>query len=606
MAYDYSSESKTFELPNPYRFQNLILFICAACYLVAGLYSLVDVRAAMNIGQGQRAVAPLLFGLVLLGLGLYLASNALRRLRFYFGRGKPVSLAPELNAEVMGSSKAAEDIKETLRQRTLAYYEPKGTIQGLLYHQFPSLITAPQTVQNQAQQHFINLAAVGITLVSFLFAWGLLGDAATRPWVSLLYFVFGTFWLLKPVASNGRAQLNMMHLISLIVAGILAPVLVKLVGAKLPNMGELNFHLQTFTLLIGGLIALVCVFAAAISQITLMPTTSVSSELSRQSMQSPPSTLFDELSRVLQSKWTENIPNRRYSYTEPQTPLSEAGGTFTGELLEETQPMPIVGRQAQGFGQLWSDKSRRYLVVTDLFGALLMLVSVTLAILFIRQFDPFSSFKVQPWSMLSASFVLACVGLFCFRNSSVLWGRFDFQSELIWTQAQGAYQVAQIGTGNQFSSQMQTRNDMVRVEGMTLNIWRSSIESVVFGQGQGDEVRQIIAMRSNDTDNKVLHEHLQSFIANQSVLSAPGSSADASKMQRLLSSERLMEAASGLVQPALGLFKNNIQQTTANEPRPAAATAPAPASKPSFCSGCGAAVTSQAKFCSGCGQAVTP
>lgn len=605
MSYDYSSESKTFELPNPYRFQNLILFICATCFLVAGLYSLVDVRTAINVGQGQRAIAPLLLGLVLLGLGLYLASKALMRLRFYFGRAKPVSLAPELSAGVAGSSKAAEEIKETLRQRTLAYYEPKGTIQGLLYHQFPSLITAPQTVQNQAQQHFINLAAVGITLLSFVFAWGLLGDAATRPWVGLLYFIFGAFWLLKPVASHGQAQLNIAQLIGLIVAGILAPVLVRLVAPKLPNLGELNFHLQTFTLLIGGLIALVCVFAAAISQINSIPSTSVSNELSRQSMQSPPSTMFDELSRVLQSKWTENIPNRRYSYSEPQTPLSEAGGSFTGELLEESQPMPIAGRQAHGLGQLWADKSRRYLVVTDVFGALLMLIAVVLAINFIRQFDPSSTFNTQPWSMLSASFVMACVGLFCFRNSAVLWGRFDFQSELIWVQAQGAYQVSQIGTGNQFSSQMQTRNDMVRVEGMTLNIWRSSVESVVFGQGQGNEVRQIIAMRSNDAENNAMHAHLQNFITNQSVLAAPSSSTDASKMQSLLGSERLMQAATGMVQPALNLFKNATQPSVVTEPHATTVTTPTPASKPIFCSGCGAGAASQAKFCSGCGQALT-
>lgn len=597
MSYEHSSESKTFELPNPYRFQNLCLFICSAFFLCAGLYSLVAVRTAMGVGQGARAVAPLLLGLVLLALGLYLLAGALRRLRFYFGRGKPVSLAPELQAEVIGSSKPAEAIKETLRQRALAYHEPSGTIQGLLYHQFPKLITAPQMVQTQAEQHFINLGAVLITLVSFVFAWGLLGDEISRPWVGLLYFAFGAFWLLKPVASNASAKLGVVHLVILIVAGVLAPVLVRLVAPSLPNMGALSFHVQTFTLLIGALIGIGCVFVAAISQITTVPTTSVSNELSRQSMQSPPSTLFDELSRQLQSQWTENIPSRRYSFTGPQTPLAQAGGAFAGELLEETQPMPIAGRAAQSLGQLIADPSRRFLVVTDVFGALFLLLAVGSSVVFMRQFDPANGFAAQHWSLLSSSFVMACVGLFCFRNSAALWGRFDFQSELTWVQVQGAYQVSRIGTGNQLSSQMQTSNDMVRVEDMTLNIWCTTVESVVFGQGQGNEQRQILAMRSNDAKSKALDAHLQGFIANQSVLVAPKSGADVAKMHNLSNSEQLMKAATDKVQGALGLLQPQASIAAA------AALAPAPAASKAFCTGCGAALAAGARFCSVCGQA---
>jgi len=599
MSYDYSSESKTFELPNPYRFQNLIFLLCGACLVVAGLYSLVDVRTAINIGQGGRAVAPLLLSLVLLGQGLYLITKALRRLRFYFGRGKPVSLAPELAAQTHGSSKPADILKETLRQRTLAYYEPQGALQGFLYHQFPKLITAPQEVQRQAQQHFVNLSAVLITLLSFLIAWGLLGDSTTRPWVGLVYFIFGAFWVLKPVVAHTRSQMGMAQLVGLIVAGILAPVLVRLVASKLPNLGELNFHLQTFILLIGALMAIGCVFMAAISQITSMPSTGVSNELSRQSMQSPPSSVFDELARKLQSQWTENIPNRKYSYNEPLTPLSQAGGAFNGELLEETQPMPITGRQAQSLGQLLADKSRQFLVITDIFGAVFMLTAVILAMLFIRQFDILTAFSSQPWYLLSCSFVLACVANFCFHSSATLWGRFDFQSELIWVQTQGTYQVSSVGTGNQLTSQMQTRNDIVRIEGMTLNIWCTNIESVVFGQGQGHEERQIIAMNSSDKACRELHTHLQKFIAEQSVLSAPQSSADASKLRQLMGSEQLLKTAGNVAASVLDVFKGDT--SLENSLASSQPTVEVPQSI--YCTGCGVALPEHAKFCSACGQA---
>ena len=37
MSYDYSSESKLLELPNPYQLQNRLLWLCAALLIVAGV-----------------------------------------------------------------------------------------------------------------------------------------------------------------------------------------------------------------------------------------------------------------------------------------------------------------------------------------------------------------------------------------------------------------------------------------------------------------------------------------------------------------------------------------------------------------------------------------
>ena len=37
MAYDYSSESKLLELPNPYQLQNRLLWLCAAVLLLGGI-----------------------------------------------------------------------------------------------------------------------------------------------------------------------------------------------------------------------------------------------------------------------------------------------------------------------------------------------------------------------------------------------------------------------------------------------------------------------------------------------------------------------------------------------------------------------------------------
>src|SRR3954470_9037737 len=48
MSYEYGSESKRLELPNPYQLQNRLLWVCAAVLLIGGVTSLVWAKAAMQ------------------------------------------------------------------------------------------------------------------------------------------------------------------------------------------------------------------------------------------------------------------------------------------------------------------------------------------------------------------------------------------------------------------------------------------------------------------------------------------------------------------------------------------------------------------------------
>jgi hypothetical protein len=104
-------------------------------------------------------------------------------LRFFFGRGRPASLAPEIAPGASGGSPAADAIKEILRQGGLTYPEPQGAVEGLLYHWAPTLITAPREVQLLARRYMFNLAAIAATLASFAFSWFVFGNAVTRPWI---------------------------------------------------------------------------------------------------------------------------------------------------------------------------------------------------------------------------------------------------------------------------------------------------------------------------------------------------------------------------------------------------------------------------------------
>lgn len=80
-----------------------------------------------------RLVAgPPIAGLAMIAAGLVCAATSARRMRFFFGRGRPASLAPDIPVGANGGSKAAAAVKELLRHGGLTYPEPQGTIEGML------------------------------------------------------------------------------------------------------------------------------------------------------------------------------------------------------------------------------------------------------------------------------------------------------------------------------------------------------------------------------------------------------------------------------------------------------------------------------------------
>ncbi|MEO8152914.1 MAG: zinc ribbon domain-containing protein [Rhizobacter sp.] len=590
MSYDYSSESKLLELPNPYRLQNQLLWLCAAALLVAGITSLWWARGAMQEHAVRMAGAPLLAGLLMLAGGLACAATAARRLRFFFGRGRPASLAPEIPAHAVGGSKAADHVKDMLRQGGLSYPEPKGALEGLLYHWAPTLITAPLEVQLLAQRYMFNLTAISATLLSFLFSSAFFGTPATRPWIGILYFAFGAFFLVKPVLSQGRARLTAASLIGLIVAAILAPVALALLGGSLPRLGDFTLNTQVFVMLCASLVACGVAMAAVLAQVDAAPQTRASVEQQRLSMNAPPASLMDELDRTLQSQWTERIPNRRYARIDPVTLAATPSGSFAGELLEETQPLPIAGTKAPTFGAALAERRHRALLLLDLYAVVLMLVSVGFALYFVREFNVVDAWQKSRFSVAGTSAILAMVAGFCFQTSSQLWGRFNFESVLTWVELIGNYQTSRIGTGNQFTSRMNTENDVVRTEAATLRVWRARIESVVFGK---DDVRQVTAMFSTERDAKALTAHLMQFAQSQSVLVAPGSAADQARIEAINSGER------ALAEPGAPAAQLQHEQFVA-----AALASVQPAGL--HCTQCGTPAAAGARFCSKCGAALNP
>jgi hypothetical protein len=604
MSYDYSSESKQLELPNPYRVQNTLMWVCATVLAVGGLTSLWWGRQAWAMSHAAAGALPIGLGLGLLTSGIWAAARAATRLRFFFGRKRPLSMAPEVAPGAVGTSDTAKSLQDLLRQGALEYPEPKGAIDGILYNLVPHLITAPVAIQALARKHFFNLAALIVTLLSFGAAWMLVTREEARPWVALAYFIFGFLFLLRPVVSQAKAQLSINSLVGLIAGAILGPVVLGWAAKSLPSLAGLSLLPQTTMMLISGLIALSIVLLATFAQIAQPPATRTSAEQLRLSANVPPSMLMDELDRRFQETWTERIPNRRYARIEPLIDPARHAAPFAGELLEETQPMPMGGSTAPTLQAALASHRHRWIAALDLYGTALTLLAVGFALAFVHGFNPDMAYIEQHFALMGMAGILLLVALFCQHAAAELWGRFDFESSVVWVEFAGTYQTSSIGTGNALSSQVNTQNQVVRIESMTLRVWRARIESVTF---QKDGERKITAMFSTDKEAKDLANHLADFGRAQSTLIAPSASADHARLSALGAAEQFLSHESGV--PALLDSKVQLQAALIQAqpdlvPATSAAEGTAKDTAAKYCHACGVSLVADARFCSACGKPV--
>jgi len=152
---------------------------------------------------------------------------------------------------------------------------------------------------------------------------------------------------------------------------------------------------------------------------------------------------------------------------------------------------------------------------------------------------------------------------------------------------------------------MNTENDVVRTESMTLRVWRARIESVVFGK---DDARQVTAMFSTEQEAKALAADLMQFARGQSVLVAPFSGEDQARIAALNAGERAMQPATEA--PSAAQVEHHLRTAAAlasSVPGDGARAGPGAATPSSrrFCSACGTEAAPGARFCSQCAAQLT-
>jgi hypothetical protein len=599
MSYEFNPESQVFEFPNPYKVENTALIIAGALTLLAGGLTMVMVRNHLAQGLGGRGLAVLMISIALLLVGIGLLARAFTRLRYFFGRNRPESLAPLVPQDKDGDSPIAAIYKETLRQNALTYPEPKGALNGLLYSWAPNLIFAPNVIQRTAQTQFYNFLSLTATFISFLVCWGLVARDGAGGWVGLVYGAFAFFQIIRPMsARQGRpaagvtdaAHVGTGSLVVLIALAVLGPVILSMAGPHLPDLTGFSVN--------GVLcLALICALAGSFvfglalkNQLQPAPQAVGSARVTDTlTMNAHPNKLMEELDRTLMNRWFSRIPNRRYTHRSPLVQGQQ--GKFIAEMLEETQPRPQPERIATGIGHALSMPQFFWLTCLTGLATFFLLAGTLAAVLACNALLAGESMA----TLLAFAISQAAVGMFCYSASHVLWGRFDFVSELIWVDISGSYESASVHLGNQLSANVQTTKNVINIESMTVRVWVSEIDTVIFGK---DAARQLIGMRGLQNLADEIADTLKNFGETRAMVVAPTSGQDLDRAQRVGAMGQMMGGQAASEKLATALLAATTQADV-HPPTPS----PAPAiTRRQFCSNCGAPADASAKFCSSCGK----
>lgn len=590
MSYEFNPENPTFELPNPYKVENLALSVSGAATLVSGMIVVFAARDRLGQGIDTPLAISLCISVALMLYGIFLFASAFTQLRFFFGRNRPANLnaTPEAPAGQDGDSVPARGLKETLRQNALTYEEPQGPLNGLLYSWLPHLIFAPKRIQENAQAQFHNFLALLATLISYCMCWLIATPGNASAWVGLVYGAFAFPMLVRPMAGTsprpagqlaGKALAGRRYLVALILLAMLGPVVLTLAGPRLPDLHGFSINVA----LLAGLAAVLAgcaVFGLALKRQLPAPPQSVgvARVADTLTMNAHPNKLIEELDRVLMDRWFQSIPNRRYTRVSPV--ITGQQGRFAAEILEETQPRPQMNKVVAGLGDAFGRPQFRWLSVLTAMAALYTAAGAGCAVGAAHQL--LDGAPVSTLFGLAAS--LIGVGEFCRKAAHALWGRFDFLSELVWIELNGSFESARLNVGNQVTGHVQTTKQVINVESMTMRVWVSEIDTVIFGK---DGWRQLVGMRGVPARAEALANTLKHFGESCSMVVAPTSERDLERARRVGALSKLTEGGAEPVRH--GKLAS----------QPLAAIGPA-----HVCRQCDGALESDARFCGECGHPV--
>jgi hypothetical protein len=517
MSYEFNPNAPSFELPNPYRLENIALILGGLVVAGAGIATLLIARGALEGPNKVSALIAIGFGVVALLVGFAAVSRAFVQLKFFFGRETPTifkSLGQGAAEKVPYSN---DELKQRLREGALLYSRPSGPINGLLYALCPTLVTSAGRVREIAETQFANLLFALVTWLSFAVCCLLYSGKGVMSLLNLAYTAFAIFVVYRESFNRSRGQLSVMLML---VALILVPIFASFV----PQQIALPLQWQTWPIFAALLLlatGALFSFLASISHLDRPSSISAACEQRAISFNAAPKVIFDELDRLLQAGWVNGIANLQRNRIDPKT--SGSSGNFNAERFEESQPLP-VRRAALSFGDAIGSKNERFLLALSLMVAFCLIAAAVCILSFTVSFTSSGEvLSTVSWARPFFAFWLLLIAFSAWRQSHELWGRLEFQSQFIWVEAEGFFRTANMSVGNIISGQVQSQASTLNVENMTLRVWVSDVVSIGYGQ---DNAREIVTLSGRPDAATTLADALTRFAQAQRSFVVPTNEVD--------------------------------------------------------------------------------
>jgi len=524
MGYEYNPQSQRFDVPNPHRVENMFLGVGATLLIASGFASLFIARDRMLVTASNGSWAALIVAVLTLFAGFTIVSWVLWQLRFYFGRDQPNSLAPNMTPTQTGESREARAITETLRQNAFNYDVPVSGIDQLLFTWMPDLLFSPTPLQNIARAQFRNLLVLAAILISALIAVFGVSAPGQRSLVFMLYCVLAGWVLIRAVLRPGvgSTELSVPAIIVLCVVAVIGPVALNmLLPADLPAPAGMRWAVLAPLTVFAGLAAAGMLLMAVMAQ-TLRPTTiAMANHLEVVSFNGAPNQILLHYARTLQELWFEKIPNRRYIDHPPK--VDGTRGAFTGESLEESQPVPtesgpLTLRYCMGA------REYRWLVGVSILALALITATAALSLVAVLRWPTDAA------DLIAGAALCFLIALYCLRSSQYLWRRFRFTSRLYWLEMQGNYQVSNVDFGNIVQDRFKSQKAVTNIEDMTLREWVCDLDSVCYGRNRE---RFIVGLAGNPKESQRLAQYLADFARGQAVIVSPTSARDVERASQI-------------------------------------------------------------------------
>lgn len=555
MSYEFNSaDSLLNDFPNPFRFENVFMFITAAVTMAGAIHVVLTAKQLFQAHDDVLAAVTLALAMLLGGVSIKTLIKALSQVRFWLGRKFPNGLAGELPVKECGVGVGTEELLDTLRHRALDFPEPKGALNGVLYSLIKDLITSPTPIQAAAVLHFHSILQLAALLVSLILSYIVFSGTAHEGVASWLYLPATGLSLLTPFAQQSRLSMDakpdsqaqastangaLWKLMGLVFFSIMAPVVIP---RLLPALSIPPMWVAPALLLTGSLVASLLFFFALTARLDRASRTDVSCEQTTIAMNCAPAQLWTAISRDFQSSWERSIPNRAYANIPPDVSEGERG-SFGGYIVEESQPVPTSTTQFSTWGEALQVTSSRLLLALGAWGVVCASAASFIAAYYASHFA--SMQRMQISRVMVVVIALCLVVILSHKTGHLLWSRMQFKSRIYWIETSGTYQTSKIAIGNQFKGHTQSSSTLTRIEDATLRVWVTDIVSVVFGK---DGHRSIIAMTPADGVAKSMADRLKSFAADQSSVATPTSHRDLERAQSIGALDAAVRGATAAAQ----------------------------------------------------------